>query len=54
MSHRGSTRYQLYYSRLKHEDLTKKPKNLVRFAHNWNDGMMEYWSAGKMGLKKEK
>jgi len=21
-------------------------KNLVRCAHNWNDGMMEYWNNG--------
>ena len=20
--------------------------NLVRFAHNWNDGMLEYWNNG--------
>jgi hypothetical protein len=21
-------------------------QNLVRFAHNWNDGMLEYWNNG--------
>jgi len=23
-----------------------KKKNLVRFAHNWNDGMLKYWDIG--------
>jgi len=23
--------------------------NIVRFAHNWNDGMLEYWNTGIMG-----
>jgi hypothetical protein len=22
--------------------------NLVRFAHNWNDGMLEYWNIGSV------
>jgi hypothetical protein len=22
----------------------EKELNLVRFAHNWNDGMLEYWA----------
>jgi hypothetical protein len=26
--------------------------NIVRFAHNWNIGMMEYWNTGIMGLKR--
>jgi hypothetical protein len=25
-------------------------KNLVRFAHNWNDGILEKWRIGMMGL----
>jgi hypothetical protein len=35
-----------------------KGLNLVRFAHNWNVGMLEcwnhgFWSNGMMGLKKK-
>ncbi len=24
--------------------------NLVRFAHNWNTGILEYWNDGIMGF----
>ena len=26
--------------------IISKKKNLVRFAHNWNNGMLEYWDIG--------
>jgi hypothetical protein len=29
-----------------HVRLPSPPANLVRFAHNWNDGTMEYWNNG--------
>ena len=29
---------------ISYQDLLNK--NLVRFAHNWNDGMLEYWNNG--------
>jgi len=25
--------------------------NLVRFAHNWNNGILEYWNNGVRGMK---
>jgi hypothetical protein len=28
--------------------------NLVRFAHNWNGGMMEYWNIGSVLHRIEK
>ena len=31
-----------------------KIKNLVRFAHNWNDGTMEYWNIGSFLHRIEK
>jgi len=27
-----------------------KYPNLVRFAHNWNNGTMEYWNLGIIGV----
>jgi hypothetical protein len=29
---------------------TDKDKNLVRFAHNWNNGIMEQWNIGTIGV----
>jgi hypothetical protein len=26
---------------------------LVRFAHNWNDGILEYWNSGIMGSDRQ-
>ena len=37
-------KYHHYPSRL-------RGKNLVRFAHNWNNGMLEYWNIGLRGMK---
>jgi hypothetical protein len=25
---------------------------LIRFAHNWNNGMLKYWNIGLRGIKK--
>jgi hypothetical protein len=30
----------------KNDMIEKQKKNLVRFAHNWNNGMVEMWNDG--------
>ncbi len=28
------------------KESSKEDKNLIRFAHNWNGGILEYWKNG--------
>ncbi len=43
--------YVVLYNRVK---IPWDNLNLVRFAHNWNDGMMEYWNIGSVLHRIEK
>ena len=38
--------FRLWYSYTKNSQTARSKKNLVRFAHNWNIGILELWNNG--------